>query len=99
MQFTDTIKMLLSGSMKKRISAEAGDIIRLRNWGTNNDWTYYAQVRGYLTKMPALAYSDINPWPMALVSEEQYLDMMNDYATTFADTNCTENWAAINQSY
>ena len=70
MKFTDTIKMLLSGSMKKRISAETGDIIRLRNWGTNNDWTYYAQVRGYLTKMLALAFSDINPWPMALINEE-----------------------------
>ena len=94
--------MLLSGSMEQRLSKKPGEIIRLRGWSDNWDTTYYAQLRGYLKKMPGLAFSDFQPWKFALVSEPQYLEMMQDYASINSgspDNNCTERWVAMNETY
>ena len=40
--FTETIKIILPSGFMKYLSATAGDIIRLRNYDTNSDWTYRA---------------------------------------------------------
>ena len=41
-RFTETIKMLLPSGLRSKLSATAGDIIRLRNGDDNGQWTYRA---------------------------------------------------------
>ena len=57
LRFTETIKVLLSSAMKFAISATPGDIIKIRDYSTNTDWTYRAQVRGLIQKMPGILFS------------------------------------------
>ena len=41
-RFTGTVKVLAPSGFEPFLSASAGDIIRLRNYNTNADWTYRA---------------------------------------------------------
>ena len=56
-RFTETIKILLPAGLESIISADSGDYVRLRNWRSNSDWTYRADVRGMITKMPGFSFS------------------------------------------
>ena len=98
MIYTQTIKVLLGGSMQQKLSQDPGEIIRLRMYHNNGDWTYYSQIRGYLQKMPGFRFSDYTEVsPTGLVSEDQYLQMMKDYVPMFP--GCTEWWADARKQY
>ena len=84
MKFTETIKVLLPSAFEDAISAKAGDIIRIRNFDNNYDWTYHTQVRGMIQKMPGFYFSDFSTSllfqePSVLISTTQYKNMMDDY--------------------
>ena len=90
-KFTDTIKMLLPAGLESIISVDSGDIIRLRNFKNNADWTYRTDIRGMITKMPGFSFSgyatgvQLLGTPNGLVSDIQYGQMIADYASIFPD--------------
>ena len=62
--------------------------MRLRNWKSNSDWTYRADVRGMITKMPGFSFSGYKTGLLllgiyGLVSENQYQQMIDDYSSEF----------------
>ena len=56
--FTATVKVLVPSSFKDDLSLHAGGMMRLRNYDSNSDWTYRAQARGLITKLPGFFFSD-----------------------------------------
>ena len=40
------------------LSAAAGDVVKIRFGKTNGDYTYRAQIRGLIQKMPGTGFSD-----------------------------------------
>ena len=90
LRYTETIKILLPSFFRTTLPAAAGDIIKIRNSDTNGDWTYRAQIRGLIQKMPGTGFSDytqsmaVAP-PFAYISMPQYKKMIDDYAENFSN--------------
>ena len=90
MKYTETIKVLLPSLFRTELSATAGDIIKIRNYYTNADWTYRAQIRGLIQKMPGVGFTDYTQSlalekPHAYITMPQYKKMIDDYAENFSN--------------
>lgn len=97
-RFTETIKILIPSGFEDKLSATAGDVIRLQN-RDNGYWTYRAEIRGMITKMPGFAsfsgYSSaaaLLGTPAGLVSNVQYKQMLDDFGSEYSNPDAMANF-------
>lgn len=107
--FTQEIKMILPQGMKPLMSEEAGDVATLC-MATNGDYCSYkyrSLIRGFITKLPGTGFSGFKELvmfnPIAVVSEPQYAEMMQDMQEYYLNSSDTfvNNWQDFvgNSSY